>query len=686
MTPISEIASFGLWPALPVTGYALLVRHLRASSAISLPPVTTFALASAAGIAVWSPVLLLSAVLGLYQGWYFGLLGWAMVLFGLAWGLRHRGGLPRVTLRLSVWDWVLTAGLVVAAVLYLGFPTESIVADHDEGMYVGQVIFLAHHGTLHMPYPWLESAKPILAPAFWRFPGIWPDGPTLTPYFGHLFHLWLAQAFSTFDYHGMYRFNGFIALLSLALFYGLCRQVMPKAYAVVASLFLGLNPSQIWLARITLSEILTQLFIWSGLLLLFLAFDNEHKASARWAGLLLGLSLAVRIDSLVLVPLLLMTHLATRIVESPENKTGPVWTAFYQTAVPTFVLSFAYYPVFSAPYFRRHYLLFRPVLGVIVVSAVALLLLGAPWIARRLRPVLTARPVLIGFGVVLFAASAYAYWVRPHVTPYAFLDGAGLLSRGHISRSYVEDSLVNLGKYLSPPVVWMAIFGWFVALWTLVRRGTGLGLLATVVLTGGSSAAYIWNQTITPMHFWAIRRFVPLSIPAFVLFGALGMWWLSARLTTKWRVPLVAATIAFLLLFTVRVDAFNYSFAEAKGYYVQVRGMALALPEDTTIPAVGVAKWWVPLYTAFDRHVVPITMPTTQGRKALRRWIVDQRRHNKPAYILSDGTIDLPNLQRAEVKTFVLTRSQSVWTPHPLPNKILSERKEIYLYKISPSK
>ena len=70
------VAAAGVWPALPLTGYLLFARPQRAAAGDSLPAVTSGALMTAVGFAVWSVLLLGSAIAGVYRADALGLLGW----------------------------------------------------------------------------------------------------------------------------------------------------------------------------------------------------------------------------------------------------------------------------------------------------------------------------------------------------------------------------------------------------------------------------------------------------------------------------------------------------------------------------------------------------------------------------------------------------------------------------------
>src|SRR5262249_18836289 len=154
-----------------------------------------------------------------------------------------------------------------------------------EGVYAAHAMYIARHGRLDVPYPWPEDLRATFADGWDSFSGFYPSPGTMTPQFGHLWTVWLAQAYSSFGSQGLFRLNAVFACLSLIVFYGICTLAMPPPYAVVATLFLGFNASQLWMARITLSEVLTQLLVWSGLLLWSHALREGHRASAYWAGI-----------------------------------------------------------------------------------------------------------------------------------------------------------------------------------------------------------------------------------------------------------------------------------------------------------------------------------------------------------------------------------------------------------------
>jgi len=649
----------------------------------------------------------------------------------------------------SVSDWVLVAGLALAAVLYLGFPAESIYGNRDEGVYTNHGIYLANHGRLDLPYPWPADAAAIFADRWVGFPGFYKTQPTMTVQFGHLFSVWLAQAYGSFGAVGLFRLNATLALVSLAIFYGLCRTAMPPAYAAGATLFLAFNPSQLWIARIALSEVTAQLFIGSGLLALVTALRGRDRPLARWAGVFFGLAVFTRLDSILLLPLLLLAHALVRVVEGPQAPSKPVWPALYQTALPVVVLGLGYYACFSAPYFQlpekilylTHcrdatlaaavialtvsagtterpalwsstyraalpafvlalaYCLYfdtphvppliePPLLRALAASALLallVLLMAATGLPRRLRPWLLSQPMLACVGAGLLAVAAYAYWVRPVPSPAPQLRFRWPGYYIDMSRDYSRDALVNLGRYLSPPVIWAALFGWVVTLWELVRKERDVILAPVLVATLVVSTVHL-QMPVPEDHFWVIRRYVPLAIPGFALFATLAVRWALDRLPPPWVKVAAAPVVAFAMGFTLWADRLILTFAEDPGFYAQIEGVAEHVPRDELILARGYTEWITPLYVAFDRRMVSLNLdPGHPGNRALEAWVARQAARDQPAYLLTEWPTDLTRYRARVLFERTLSRTYTQPTVDPLPDRLVTKQYRLRLYEIRPA-
>ena len=370
--PVSRIMSSGIWPALPLTGYWLLPVDSLHLSDSSFHVFTLFVLWTMVGIVVWSMGLLSSAAACKYRSKYFGLAGWTLVLLSLIELVRSNDLPASAPTAWTIWDVVMVGGLVSAGSLYLGFPRESILEGNDMGVYANHGIFIAQHGRLDLPYPWhgatsaalaegLKGHSPHKSKFFGNhvFLGFQKKGPRLAAEFGHVWPMWLAQAYATAGPTGLFRLNGVFALLALVAFHGLCLTVVPTAVAVVATVFLALVPSQVWIARTTLSEVFTQFAICAGLLLLLQALKTDTPILALWAGVILSFAALIRCDSFLVLFLTITAQLGQSLIGLPGNQFDKVWFSFHLTAVPGFLLAIGYFICFSRPYFWKQFVYLR---------------------------------------------------------------------------------------------------------------------------------------------------------------------------------------------------------------------------------------------------------------------------------------------------------------------------------------
>lgn len=686
---ISRILSCGIWPALPLTGYWLMPSDVLETPDSPFPEVTRFALWTTAGIVVWSGGLLLAAAARVYRGSYFGLLGWAVVLASLI-ALIWSGDLtfsPSPTW--ITWDGVLAAGLLLAAVLYLGFPRETILEGGDMAVYANHGIFIARHGRLDLPYPW-QGADPALASAlmghsahksaFFQnhvFLGFQKNGPRLAAEFGHIWPVWLAQAFATAGPAALFRLNGVLALLAVGAFHGLCLTAVPAPMAVVATVFLALLPSQVWIARTTLSEVFTQLASCAGLLLLLQALKTGAPALALWAGAILSFAALIRCDGFLFLPLALTAQLGQTLIAQPADRFDKLWLSFHETAGPGFLLAAGYFLYFSRPYFWKQFFYLRLIgLGTAIVVAGRFIL---PLLLRdRAHTWLTAETVadLVGTGAVLFAA--YAYWVRPAVVHYR-IDWPDYPLHGKHYRA--EYSLRDLGRYLSPVVLGAAVGGGWLALRETVGS-TNPWLLPWLIIAAGYAVLYLYDPYDDPGHIFRVRRYVPVIIPGFLFFAAVA----GARgldlVPQVWQGTATGALLVSLIGFSAWRGAPFWWRSEDVGTWAQLRSLAELVPPDDLIFATGRPEWMTPLYVAFDRRVVPLDLDQDAGWELLARGVADQIRRGKPAYLLYDNG-QLFSRQPREVGRVVLFRRFLERTNYPVPSRFEDVQMMVVLMAIS---
>jgi hypothetical protein len=253
-------------------------------------------------------------------------------------------------------------------------------------------------------------------------------------------------------------------------------------------------------------------------------------------------------------------------------------------------------------------------------------------------------------------------------------------------RDFREDSMVNLGRYLSPIVVWGGIAGFLLLFKRAFSTKTSSGVIVLLAVIGGYSALYLWAPSINPHHIYAIRRFIPTVIPGFILLAFLGADTLLSRLKPSfYRVAIVVLPL-YLAFFLVRADRLIAGVAEEKGTFRELAEIASQLPKDNTVLAWGRvngwAEWMNPLLVAFDCRVAPINLETLKAPIALRYWVLSQKKLKKPSLLLADAEPAVAGFEFTRIKTFTLSRSALEPTTHPLPKTVSRSDQKFSLYEI----
>lgn len=713
----SAMAAAGIWPALPATGFWCCLEPLGVGGSRRWSPVARWGVASAVGLAVWSLPMLLAAELGFYRAWVMGLVGWAVVL---AWLLRRqllrrraRPGDPRLRGRWDRWEVGLTVGLLAAAGLLWGFPSESILGGIDQGVYSNVGVFLERQGHLKAPLPshGLDDPVPALEPIPGFRKDVSDDGESahLTPQFAHLFPVWLAQAQGTLGIAGLLRLNGLLALVALSCFYATALMLVGRPVAVLATLFLAFNPGQLWVSRITLSETLAQVLIWGALALLVRLDGRQATTTSRWGGLLIGLVAMARVDGFVLLPLIFLAHGALKVfgrTASTVASRGPApidpWPAFYQTAIPTFFAAAASYALGSPFYLQGMTPYLIPVGGVALIALYPVLA-WTPRLGDSMRRLARPRQLRLAAVALLVVVSFWAYWLRPIPQPspeeqaqWAAAEAAAIAEGKPLpvpeggDPDWGRNTFSNLGSYLSPWVLALAVLGVGRALWQALSSRLRSGLLLFFVVWGGFTVAYLYDPAVDPLHLWAVRRFVPLVLPGCVLAAAYGWRYGVRRLPLRLRAPAAAVVVLYLVAHTVWVSGPLAFFARDRGVTEQLRVVADHLPDDQVVlvPTLrrGWALWQTPLHFVFQRRLHPFDTSSSHRLQRVVAWMHRQRQAGQPVYLLTERDAFpqdcCPN--KEVVGSFAIRRQVLQATYWPVPRII--ERSELWLdiYRLPP--
>jgi hypothetical protein len=441
--------------------------------------------------------------------------------------------------------------LIVACCLFFR-PHQRIIGGADAGVYVNLGSNIARSGRILIHDQALAKLDPSLYPVFLReypdekpvpyylFPGFYVPGEPVglvIPQFYPLHPVWLSVFFSLGGIKADLLGTPFWALLGSLSVYLAVRQMFGWKAALLALGTLTITAMQVWFARYPTTEMLTQYLFWMGGYA-FAAWLSGRRPAHLWAlvaGASLGEVFLTRIDMyfLLAIPLLLGLWLRWSV----KRPKGSVW--FLVTVFALAAHSLIHGLFFSWPYFNnlyeyglwliRRYLLI-PILLTLAGAGVLIVMDRKPrlrkwgvqmWAAWRV-PLLS----LVTASVIILAV--YGYWIRPALggdsTAHAYWYGGG-----EIPADLDRENLVRLGWYISPLGLALAVSGICLSLWKLDRRialflGSGLFF----------SLLYLWRIQANPRQIYAMRRYMPIVLPFFIVSAAYFLTWLYAR-PVRWQ-------------------------------------------------------------------------------------------------------------------------------------------------------
>jgi len=438
---------------------------------------------------------------------------------------------------------------VVPAFVVLGLalalearPSEYLMGGRDPGTYIAAMGVIGRTGGIAYTDPGVLSIPPEDRELFYRSPGPWgrfmgfplerPETGRVVPHGFHLFPAFGAYLFQSMGAKGALATPCVFGVLgTLAVFFA-WRRVFGPAPALLAAVLLSLNVVQVWFARYPLSETVSQFLLFLALLAFAHWEERGSTAFGALAGFALGLSLLVRIDSvLIAVPLGAYVLVRRAHGELP-------WAALRPVALPLLLL--AGHTGVHALFWSRTYVLDiaeRPywnqpahvwLLGTLAVMALIL-------IAHRLEPRVVAwtdshGSTVRGVAMAVVAGLAlYAYFLRPALSAWAGADGnaagealadPGLLRAlgFRLLAAHDAQAFLRLGWFVTPLGLILGVAGLLVAIREWRPR-----YLFPVLLAATFAGFYFYKIRVHNDYFFALRRYVPVVLPALLGFAALAI-------------------------------------------------------------------------------------------------------------------------------------------------------------------
>ncbi len=221
--------------------------------------------------------------------------------------------------------------LLIAMQLLWGVPSMNMHGGRDDGLYFMQGIHIAKTGMFEYEEDQYmnENYEEISNWYTLGYMGIYSkyDYETSDRYgayefqFMPLFPAALAIGYSLGGIPLLIRMNGLIGILSLCCIYCYIKDYLGNKYhALISCYCILLSPAFLWNTRASFSEILTQCLFFCSIYVFTMGWETEKKNYAILSGIIMGLALLTRIDSLILGFGILVTTLWVCFFEKKKKK------------------------------------------------------------------------------------------------------------------------------------------------------------------------------------------------------------------------------------------------------------------------------------------------------------------------------------------------------------------------------
>ncbi len=452
---------------------------------------------------------------------------------------------------------------LVAAWLFFR-PHEFVVGGADAGVYVNLGANIARSGGVLIHDPTLAALDPSLYPSLLRplppgeltpyylVPAFYVPGTPaglIIPQFYPLHPAWQAVGYALGGLRAELLITPLWGFLGALAVYFTTRRLWGWRVGMLALVALSVTALQVWFARYPTTEMLTQFLFWTGAWALIAWMDKQEPRGlwAALAGAALGQVFLTRIDAYVLLILPVLLGLWLWWTHDLRRQDAWFFVPFLLLAAHSLIHGvFLSSPYFFSLFRYSRWLISRflviPLLFAGLVALALIVLSLRPQLrARVLAWVTVRRSLWVAGGVVLVVGLAvYGYFLRPHlgqIRTAAYWYGGGEIP------NLDRENLVRLGWYLGPAGIALSVAG---VCWMLIKD---LNRRTAFLLGAGLFFAlfYLWRIQANPHQIYAMRRYVPVVLPFFIISAAYLIHWLFVNLRgkTRWFVSIGLTLIWF---------------------------------------------------------------------------------------------------------------------------------------------
>jgi len=494
------------------------------------------------------------------------------------------------------------------------------------------------------------------------------DSGASRPQFLPLLPVWMAILHGWGGLWGLLRVNVLLGLLSLcsAHYVGL-RLFGGRSWAGMAlSGLLALNLAQFWFMRYPSAEMLIQMLFICGthLVLAGSAAGGPLRRLLVCGGALLGSATMAKFFGIFLLVPLGLSWFFSRVHGGEDERRR--WSLVLAGLVPAAAFGLGGAVLFSSAYLRIHffnqqYLKFYLPAAVLLVLALLVRRRAGEWLAA-LDAGFRGRLFRLAAVALLWSAALYAWFIRPRA-----IEVSG------------SNNFVELGWYLAPVGLLLGLVGF------------SAHLLGRSRMVGASRAPFLsWTALVVslvvmsgtadmPLHIFSIRRMLPVTIPAFLLFGLVPLRWLWERFRPFGPVASLLLAAAVVLLPVSGGAWMTYAHLEQEGAVDQLQSMAGEFSPEDVLVFDGADDLALPLRVVCGHQRTLVYFGRGIGtHQALMRFLqrVPDDRGGRNCFLTTQPTL----FGRAPDRSFVFSWPKLEMTADRVPTTVTRDRHVLNLY------
>lgn len=436
-------------------------------------------------------------------------------------------------------DVLATIGCLLLLAVWVGvqlpLTAERLIVTRDPDVYTLTALWLVDHASPAIAVP--DGSAGVL--------GFDLTGGALRPQGNHLVPAlsatvgWVAGTAGVLSAGLLWGAAGLLALFALG------RRVVGPRWALLAPAALALSLPLLETSRALYSEPLSMALTLLAGSLLVAAWRSGRSGDFLLCGVALGAVSLTRVDGALVTFGVVAGLTALAVLTGRADVAGRRWASLLVAAgaAPLIALGVLDLALYTGIYYDNS----RPTLiaigtALLTATAGSAALAGLTGRTRRASPqrLSTAAGRLAPFGAAVLVAvwavlASRPLWLSAEGTAPSPLVATLQAAAGvavEPRRSYDELTLNWLSWYSG--VVPVALGLLVLAAWLLIGlrdpRRSELACLLLLVLP--STLLYLWSPLITPDQVWAVRRFLPVVLPALLLATAWGL-----RELARWRGP-----------------------------------------------------------------------------------------------------------------------------------------------------